>query len=175
MINNVEWYFGPLKKYVEFSGRASRKEFWLFALWNWVIFFVLLLVLFPLAIIHWLGTLLPYWAVWVRRLHDTNRSAWWLLFSVIPVVGTIGMTVMMCSKGTDGENDYGLDPLAVPALDAGPLPQATLKPSTKPSATKVVQQGSMADELKKLSELKESGILTEAEFEEQKTKLLKSD
>jgi hypothetical protein len=85
------------------------------------------------------------------------------------------MTVMMCSKGTDGENDYGLDPLAVPALDAGPLPQATLKPSTEPSATKVVQQGSMADELKKLSELKDSGILTEAEFEEQKAKLLEAD
>ena len=171
----MEWYFGPLKKYVEFSGRASRKEFWLFTLSNWVIGFVLLLFLLPLGAIYFLGILLPYWAVWVRRLHDTNRSAWWILFPFIPLIGNIGMTVMMCSKGTDGENDYGLDPLAVPALGAGPLPQATLKPSTEPSATKVVQQGSMADELKKLSELKDSGILTEAEFEEQKAKLLKSD
>ncbi len=108
-------------------------------------------------------------------MHDTNRSAWWLLFSVIPVVGTIGMTVMMCSKGTDGDNDYGPDPLAAAALDAGSRPQAILKPSTEAPATKVVQQGSMADELKKLSELKDSGILTEAEFEEQKAKLLETD
>ena len=114
MINDVEWYFGPLKKYVEFSGRASRKEFWLFALWNWVIFFALSLFIPILGSVYFLGILLPWWAVWVRRLHDTNRSAWWLLFSVIPVVGTIGMTVMMCTKGTDGDNDYGPDPLSGP-------------------------------------------------------------
>jgi hypothetical protein len=108
-------------------------------------------------------------------LHDTNRSGWWTLFSVIPLIGTIGMTVMMCTKGTDGDNDYGPNPLAVTALDAGPRPQAIVKPSTEPLATTVEQQGSMADELKKLSELKDSGILTEAEFEEQKAKLLESD
>ena len=84
-------------------------------------------------------------------------------------------SVMLCRKGTDGDNDYGPDPLAAAALDAGSRPQAILKPSTEAPATKVVQQGSMADELKKLSELKDSGILTEAEFEEQKAKLLETD
>ena len=108
----MEWYVGPLKKYTEFSGRASRKEFWLFALWNFVFYFVLSLFIAPWNGIYLLGILLPYYAVWVRRLHDTNRSAWWVLFSLIPVVGTIGMTVMMCSKGTDGDNDYGPDPLS---------------------------------------------------------------
>jgi hypothetical protein len=108
-------------------------------------------------------------------LHDTNRSGWWTLFSVIPLIGTIGMTVMMCTKGTDGDNDYGPDPLTVTALDAGPRPQAILEPSTEAPATKVVQQGSMADELKKLSELKDSGILTETEFDAQKAKLLEAD
>jgi uncharacterized membrane protein YhaH (DUF805 family) len=171
----VDWYFGPLKKYATFSGRASRKEYWLFALSNWVIFFVLSLVIPILGSVYFLGILLPYWAVWVRRLHDTNRSGWWVLFSLIPLVGTIGMTVMMCNKGTEGDNDYGPDPLAVAALDAEPRPQAILKTSTEAPATKVVQQGSMADELKKLSELKDSGILTEAEFEEQKAKLLEAD
>ena len=171
----MDWYFGPLKKYTEFSGRAGRKEFWLFALSNWVIFFVLSLVIPILGSVYFLGILLPYWAVWVRRLHDTNRSGWWVLFSLIPLVGTIGMTVMMCNKGTEGDNDYGPDPLAVAALDAEPRPQAILEPSTEAPATKVVQQGSMADELKKLSELKDSGILTEAEFEEQKAKLLEAD
>ena len=171
----MDWYFGTLKKYAELSGRASRKEFWLFGLSNWVILFLLSLVIPILGSVYFLGILLPYWAVWVRRLHDTNRSGWWVLFSLIPVVGTIGMTVMMCNKGTEGDNDYGSDPLAVTALDAGPRPQANLNPSTEAPATKVVQQGSMADELKKLSELKESRILTQAEFEEQKAKLLESD
>ena len=171
----MDWYFGTLKKYAEFSGRASRKEFWLFGLSNWVILFLLSLVIPILGSVYFLGILLPYWAVWVRRLHDTNRSGWWTLFSVIPLIGTIGMTVMMCTKGTDGDNDYGPNPLAVTALDAGPRPQAIVEPSTEAPATKVVQQGSMADELKKLSELKDSGILTEAEFEEQKAKLLESD
>ena len=120
----MEWYVGPLRKYAEFSGRASRKEFWLFALGNIVIVLVLLLFVPPLAMLYWLGTLVPYWAVWVRRLHDTNRDGYWILFSMIPLVGVIGMTVIMCSKGTDGRNDYGPDPLAVTALDAEPRPQA---------------------------------------------------
>ena len=91
----MDWYFGTLKKYAEFSGRASRKEFWLFGLSNCVILFILSLVIPILGSVYFLGILLPYWAVWGRRLHDTNRSGWWVLFSLIPVVGTIGMTVMM--------------------------------------------------------------------------------
>jgi hypothetical protein len=94
--------------------------------------------------LYWLGTLVPYWAVWVRRLHDTNRDGYWVFFSMIPLVGFIGMTVMMCSKGTDGRNDYGPDPLAVTALDVEPHPEAIFKPSAKPSTTTVVQQGSRA-------------------------------
>ena len=120
----MDWYFGPLKKYTEFSGRASRKEFWLFGLWNWVIFFVLSLIIPILGSFYFLGILLPYWAVWVRRLHDTNRTGYWILISFIPLVGVIGMLVIMCSKGTDGRNDYGPDPLAVTALDVEPRPQA---------------------------------------------------
>ena len=85
------------------------------------------------------------------------------------------MFVWSVSRGTEGDNDYGPDPLAATALDAGPRPQTILKPSTELPTTKVVQQGSMADELKKLSELRASGVLTEAEFEQQKAKLLESD
>ena len=97
-----------------------------------------------------------------------------MLLNLVPIVGLI-VLYWLIIKGTDGDNDYGPDPLGAAALDAGPRPQATLNPSTEAPATKVVQQGSMADELKKLSELKDSGILTEAEFEEQKAKLLESD
>ena len=82
-------------------------EYWQFFLWN-IIFAVILSLLAPtLAGIYILAVLCPGWAVWVRRLHDTNRSAWWILFSMIPIVGTIGMTVILCSKGTEGPNNYG--------------------------------------------------------------------
>jgi uncharacterized membrane protein YhaH (DUF805 family) len=121
---DMEWYVGPLRKYAEFSGRASRKEFWLFALGNFWITGALSAFLVPLGFIYWMGILVPYWAVWVRRLHDTNRTGYWILISFIPLVGVIGMLVIMCSKGTDGRNDYGPDPLAVTALDAEPRPQA---------------------------------------------------
>ena len=81
----------------------------------------------------------------------------------------------MVSRGTEGDNDYGPDPLPATPSGAGPHPQVILKSATEQRSTKVVQQGSMADELKKLSGLRDSGILTESEFEEQKAKLLESD
>ncbi len=82
-------------------------EYWQFILWN--VIFVVIFTLFStaLAFIYILAVLCPGWAVWVRRLHDTNRSAWWIFFSLIPIVGNIGMTVVLCSKGTEGSNDYG--------------------------------------------------------------------
>ena len=167
----MDWYFGPLKKYATFSGRASRKEYWLFFLSNTVIQVALPFLIGPLATVYALLIFLPGLAVAVRRLHDTNHKGWWLLLPPIFII----TLVFLCRKGTDDENDYGPNPLTVTALDAGPRPQAILKPSTEAPATKVVQQGSMADELKKLSELKDSGILTETEFEEQKAKLLEAD
>ena len=125
--------------------------------------------------IYAFGTWLPAISVQVRRLHDTNRSGGWWWLQLLPIIGTIIVFVWSVSRGTEGDNEYGPDPLAVTALDAGPRPSVILKPATEAPATKVVQQGSMADELRKLSELKDSGILTEAEFEEQKAKLLEAD
>ena len=171
----MEWYLGPLKKYAEFSGRASRKELWLFLLLNTIAYLVLVSIFMPVGVAYAFGTWLPAISVQVRRLHDTNRSGGWWWLQLLPIIGTIIVFVWSVSRGTEGDNDYGPDPLAATALDAGPRPQAILKPSTELPTTKVVQQGSMADELKKLSELRASGVLTEAEFEQQKAKLLESD
>ena len=171
----MEWYLGPLKKYAEFSGRASRKEFWLFALFNALAYLILFSISPAVGLIYALGTWLPAISVTVRRLHDTNHSGGWWWLQLLPIIGTIIVFVWMVSRGTEGDNDYGPDPLAATALDAEPRPQAILKPSTELPTTRVVRQGSMADELKKLSELRASGVLTEAEFEEQKAKLLESD
>ena len=171
----MEWYLGPLKKYAEFSGRASRKELWLFALFNTLVYLVLVFIFAPVGVLYAFATWLPAISVQVRRLHDTNRSGGWWWLQLLPIIGTIIVFVWTVSRGTEGDNDYGPDPLAVAALDAGPRPQAILKPSTELPTTRVVRQGSTADELKKLSVLRASGVLTEAEFEEQKAKLLESD
>ncbi len=169
----LNWYLGPLKKYAVIEGRASRKEYWLFLLINLVVWMILP-VSNPIGIVYLVAIWLPMMAVTVRRLHDSNHRGRWVLLNLVPFVGLI-VLYWLIIKGTDGDNDYGPDPLTVTALDAGPRPSVILKPSTEAPATKVVQQGSMADELKKLSELKDSGILTEAEFEEQKAKLLETD
>ena len=176
----MEWYLGPLKKYAEFSGRASRKELWMFVLFNTLAYIIFAIVcgvigVPAIAALYWLGTLLPSISVQVRRLHDTNHHGGWWWLALLPIIGGIIVFVWLVSRGTEGDNDYGPDPLAATALDAGPRPQAILKPSTELPTTRVVRQGSMADELRKLSELKDSGILSESEYEHQKAKLLESD
>ena len=61
--------------------------------------------------IFWLVTLIPFLAVAVRRLHYTNRRGWWLFISVIPLIGLIWLVVLMCLRGTSGENRFGQEPL----------------------------------------------------------------
>lgn len=129
-----------LQQYATFSGRASRSEYW-----YWILFCCLLgfvtgifdAILFPsvgkgtgsgpLSLLVSLGTLLPSLGVAVRRLHDTNRSGWWILlpFAAVPAVfihmglfalAIIGLMILQlvwyCTKGTSGDNRFGPDPLA---------------------------------------------------------------
>jgi uncharacterized membrane protein YhaH (DUF805 family) len=107
----MEWYLGPLKKYAEFSGRASRKELWLFYLFNILVYLVLLSIFAPVGVIYAFGTWLPTAAVQVRRLHDKNRSGWWYWLQLLPIIGIIIVFVWSVSRGTEGDNDYGPDPL----------------------------------------------------------------
>jgi len=103
--------------YVNFSGRAARSEYWF-----WVLFVVLAEIVtsgidYVIGIelvtsIFALATLIPGIAVGVRRLHDTDRSGWWLLLGLIPLVGGIILIIWFCGKGTDGSNQFGPDPLA---------------------------------------------------------------
>ena len=100
------------KKYAVFSGRASRSEFW-----NHVLFLIVLSliggVIHPaVSTIVTLGLLLPSICVQVRRLHDIGKSGWFYWIILIPIVGGIVLLVWNCKKGTEGENDYGSDPLA---------------------------------------------------------------
>lgn len=93
------------RKYAEFNGRATRSEFW----W-WVLFVILAtcaadILSYRLGILISLATLLPYIAVTARRLHDTNRSGWWQLIGIIPVIGWIIM-IVWCVQESASQSEY---------------------------------------------------------------------
>ncbi|WP_395366891.1 DUF805 domain-containing protein [Streptomyces sp. YH02] len=112
----MNWYLEVLKKYVVFSGRARRKEHWMFFLINIIAVVVVVTVdlaigTFPLLYpIYFLAVLLPHLGVTVRRLHDTGRSGWSVLFALIPLVGGIILIVLLATEGQRQENAYGPDP-----------------------------------------------------------------
>ena len=102
----MNWYLTCLKEhYADFKGRARRKEYWMFVLFN-VIVSMVLTILGGLIKCSWIGSLyslavlVPSLAVSVRRLHDTGRSGWWILISLIPVVGAIWLIVLLCSTAS---------------------------------------------------------------------------
>ncbi len=101
--------------YVTFSGRAPRSEYWYWALFSFIVQIVAQLIDLALGLgliegILSLALLLPSIAVGVRRLHDIDRTGWWLLIAFTGV-GIILLIVWACFKGTDGANQYGPDPL----------------------------------------------------------------
>lgn len=108
-------------KYVTFSGRAARSEFWWFNLFVIVVTLVLTgadFIVFgmqdlfsPLSDLFSLAAFLPGLAVLSRRLHDLDRSAWWMLLIFVPIVGWIILLIWNCTKGTEGPNRFGHDPL----------------------------------------------------------------
>ncbi len=107
-----------LSKYATFSGRAGRPEFW----W-WVLALIIASIVAglldrglgfdgggPIGAVLTLATLLPSIAVAARRLHDTDRSAWWLLLALIPVAGGLVLLVFYCLSGRPGPNRFGPRP-----------------------------------------------------------------
>ncbi|MDE1993384.1 MAG: DUF805 domain-containing protein [Rhizobiaceae bacterium] len=110
-------YLDAMRKYATFSGRATRSQFWIFTL----IFFIAICIAAVLDVS--LGTtvsgggiistivslvhLLPAISVYVRRLHDTDRSGWWYWFNLVPIVGPIVMLVFLCTRSTAGANRFG--------------------------------------------------------------------
>lgn len=115
--------FEALKRYAEFSGRSRRKEYWLF-----ILLYVILSVVATLldtsvfremainnemgvvSLIVSVGLIIPLIAVAIRRLHDTDRSGWWILLGLIPLLGGLVLLVFYCLDGTPGDNRFGPDP-----------------------------------------------------------------
>jgi uncharacterized membrane protein YhaH (DUF805 family) len=111
---------------VNFSGRATRSEYWYFALF-WVIGqFVFQVVDFEIGLrltrgLFALIMFLPSLAVSIRRLHDLDRSGWWMFLMLVPVLGFIVFLIWWTERGTVGPNRFGPDPLAAGG-DLDPLP-----------------------------------------------------
>ncbi|MBV7508948.1 DUF805 domain-containing protein [Bacillus sp. sid0103] len=114
----MEWFMKVLKDYAIFSGRARRKEYWMFHLVNVVIGLVLVIlsnisVLFAIITgLYYLAIFIPSLAVTVRRLHDTGKSGAWFLISFVPLVGGIILLIFTCTDSQPVDNQYGPNPKA---------------------------------------------------------------
>lgn len=118
----MEWYLKVIRHYADFNGRARRKEYWMFILFN-VIFAIVAMILDnvlgiafeqigygPLYILYAIFALLPGLAVAVRRLHDIGKSGWMFFIAFIPIIGSIWLLILLCTEGESGSNQYGPDP-----------------------------------------------------------------
>lgn len=116
----MNYYVEVLKKYAVFSGRATRKEYWMFVLYNVIISIIIGIIsglIFGkmpdgssnniLGGIYGLAVLLPSLGVFVRRMHDIGRSGWWILIGLIPLIGLIISIVFLVQKTKPGDSKYG--------------------------------------------------------------------
>lgn len=120
----MNWYLKVLKQYADFTGRARRKEYWMFFLVHIGVSIVAMILdnllgltfmgigYGPLYLLYGIAVILPGIAVGIRRLHDVGKSGWMLLIALIPLIGSIWLIVLMATEGDSGSNAYGDDPKA---------------------------------------------------------------
>ncbi len=117
----MNWYIDAWKNYVNFQGRARRKAYWMFALFNIIAIIALGVIEGAIGLsgqsgygiltgLYSLAIILPGLAVAVRRLHDTGRSGWWILIGLVPLVGPIVLLVFFVQDSQPGSNQYGPNP-----------------------------------------------------------------
>jgi uncharacterized membrane protein YhaH (DUF805 family) len=133
-------------KYATFSGRSSRSAYW-----YWVLFYVLVVIGASIldavvgtpvfTLLTWLGFIIPNLAVLVRRLHDTDRTGWWVLIGLIPLIGAIVLIVFACID-SGPPNKYGQGPDDTGALTAA-APSAQYAPPPAPPAPQSPPPGEM--------------------------------
>ena len=112
----MNWYLEVLRNYATFSGRSRRMEYWMFALINAIIGLAIssieILAGGPgiIGVLYGLAVFIPGIAVTVRRLHDINRSGWWLLILLIPLIGAVIILIFMIFDSQSNMNKYGNNP-----------------------------------------------------------------
>lgn len=165
-------YFDAMRRYATFSGRSTRTQFWIFVL----VYLVLGIIgvaldaasegsaagepgIFTGVIV--LAHLIPGLAVSVRRLHDIDRSGWWVLIGLVPLVGPIVMLVFSCTASTPGENRFG------PPVGQNAASLRRVEPGSAPNTAAL-------DQIEKLAALHKSGAISDEEFKQMKTKAMGS-
>jgi len=109
------------ESYAKFDGRSGRAEFWWFFLANLIVGVVLSLLgqastfFYIIYVIYGLALIIPSIAVGIRRLHDINRTGWWILIALVPLVGLIVLLVFYATAGDRGTNQYGPEPIPLAA------------------------------------------------------------
>lgn len=127
--DHLAWMLCPLKRYADFQGRSSRKEFWMFLLFTNLVAAALTIVFladtnafggtgtfgnlaFGLMMLGALAAIVPYIAVQVRRFHDQGKSGWFAALNLIPYLGVFVVLAFMFVPGQQGDNEFGADPNA---------------------------------------------------------------
>ncbi|WP_426062170.1 DUF805 domain-containing protein [Hymenobacter sp. B1770] len=120
----MEQYLQALKKYAVFTGRARRKEYWMFFLFHMLFAFAAAIADNVLGfsidgigygyiyMLYTLAMVIPGISIGVRRLHDIGKSGWFAFIVLIPLIGAIWLLVLACTEGTRDDNEYGPDPKA---------------------------------------------------------------
>jgi uncharacterized membrane protein YhaH (DUF805 family) len=127
----MHWYLEGLRKYAVFSGRARRREYWMFEFINGLVTLALFVIAVYLGkagfgyfigapVLYMIATVIPNFAKLIRRLHDTNHSAWWIFISAVPFIGVILFLYLLFKEGDRGANRFGPDPKALPAAGRAP-------------------------------------------------------
>ncbi len=111
----MHWFLDPLTKhYADFTGRATRQQFWMYVLIVWLIQVVLnILDLDMITTLLSVALLIPNLAIGARRLHDIGKSGWWQLLMFIPIIGWIILIVWFATKSDTSDNQFG-SPVIVP-------------------------------------------------------------
>lgn len=121
----MNWYLKVLKQYLDFSGRARRKEYWFFTLFHIIFYGVCILLdkilgtsageggIGFLYLTYFLLTLIPSFALSIRRMHDIGKSGWMVLVSIIPIAGPIWFLVLTCMESEMKTNQWGDNPKGI--------------------------------------------------------------
>ena len=127
----IKSYIDAWKKCLQWRGRTRRRDYWFYILADAIIAFLLIVLLGMPEWLEWgyenetgfyiffffliygysLLSLLPTLAITVRRLHDVNKPGWYFLIGAVPFIGNLWFLLLMCTKGTYGDNDFGSDPI----------------------------------------------------------------
>lgn len=197
--SNLNAYFDGMRRYADFSGRSTPRQFWLFML---MLLGALVVGAFldvaagnPQANVFTtligLAHVIPVWAVTARRLHDTGRSGWWSLISLVPIIGAVVVLALCCGSSQPGPNQFGqpvagsdtaqalhrdsyrqVDMSALERPDHARQPPSSPMPPVRPASGAHNDEGAVIERLERLAALKASGAIDDAEFASMKANLL---